>query len=37
MAAVTEFDRSEEGANYIFRVVERVQFVARDARAFVLL
>lgn len=34
--ALTEFVR-KEGANYIFRVVERVQFVARDARAFVLL
>jgi uncharacterized linocin/CFP29 family protein len=34
--AATEFVR-KEGANYIFRVVERVQFVARDARAFVLL
>jgi uncharacterized linocin/CFP29 family protein len=34
--ATTEFVR-KEGANYIFRVVERVQFVARDARAFVVL
>jgi uncharacterized linocin/CFP29 family protein len=34
--AAAEFVR-KEGANYIFRVVERVQFVARDARAFVLL
>lgn len=34
--AAMEFVR-KEGANYIFRVVERVQFVARDARAFVLL
>lgn len=34
--ATTEFVR-KEGANYIFRVVERVQFVARDPRAFVLL
>ncbi|MDV6297235.1 encapsulin [Rhodococcus aetherivorans] len=34
--AVTEFVRKEL-ANYVFRVVERVQFVARDARAFVLL
>lgn len=32
--ATTEFVR-KEGANYIFRVVERIQFVARDARAFV--
>jgi len=34
--AVTEFVR-KEGANYVFRVVERAQFVARDPRAFVLL
>jgi uncharacterized linocin/CFP29 family protein len=34
--ATTEFVR-KEGANYIFRVVERVQFVARDARAFIVL
>jgi len=34
--AGTEFVR-KEGANYIFRVVERVQFVARDPRSFVLL
>lgn len=34
--ATTEFVR-KEGAKYRFRVVERVQFVARDPRAFVLL
>lgn len=34
--ATTEFVR-KEGRKYIFRVVERVQFVARDPRAFVLL
>ncbi len=34
--ATTEFVR-KEGSKYYFRVVERVQFVARDARAFVLL
>jgi len=34
--ATTEFVR-KEGAQYFFRVVERVQFVARDPRAFVLL
>lgn len=34
--AALEFVR-KQGANYIFRVAERVQFVARDARAFVLL
>ncbi|MBF6339730.1 encapsulin [Nocardia abscessus] len=34
--AVTEFVR-KAGATFVFRVVERVQFVARDARAFVLL
>jgi uncharacterized linocin/CFP29 family protein len=34
--AVSEFVR-KEGANFIFRVVERAQFVARDLRAFVLL
>lgn len=34
--AATEFLR-KAGAAYVFRVVERVQFVARDARAFVLL
>jgi uncharacterized linocin/CFP29 family protein len=34
--AATEFVQ-KTGANYVFRVVERVQFVARDARAFVLL
>ena|SRR5690349_8261534 len=34
--ATTEFVR-KEGAQYFFRVVERIQFVARDARAFVLL
>jgi uncharacterized linocin/CFP29 family protein len=34
--ATTEFVR-QEGSKYFFRVVERVQFVARDARAFVLL
>ena len=33
--AGVEFVR-KEGANFQFRVVERVQFVARDARAFVL-
>jgi hypothetical protein len=32
----TEFVR-KDGRKYIFRVVERVQFVARDPRAFVLL
>ncbi len=34
--AITEFVR-KEGSKYFFRVVERVQFVARDPRAFVLL
>jgi uncharacterized linocin/CFP29 family protein len=34
--ASIEFVR-KEGSKYIFRVVERVQFVARDPRAFVLL
>lgn len=34
--ATTEFVR-KEGSKYFFRVVERVQFVARDPRAFVLL
>lgn len=34
--ATTEFVR-KEGRKYLFRVVERVQFVARDPRAFVLL
>jgi len=34
--AATEFVR-KEGSRYRFRVVERVQFVARDPRAFVLL
>lgn len=34
--AATEFVR-KEGAKYFFRVVERIQFVARDPRAFVLL
>ena len=34
--ATAEFVR-KEGAKYFFRVVERVQFVARDPRAFVLL
>jgi hypothetical protein len=34
--ATTEFVR-KEGAQYFFRVVERIQFVARDPRAFVLL
>jgi uncharacterized linocin/CFP29 family protein len=34
--ATTEFVR-QEGAQYFFRVVERVQFVARDPRALVLL
>lgn len=34
--ATTEFVRKAEG-KYFFRVVERVQFVARDARALVLL
>jgi uncharacterized linocin/CFP29 family protein len=34
--ATTEFVR-KEGRKYIFRVAERVQFVARDPRAFVLL
>jgi hypothetical protein len=34
--ATTEFVR-KEGAKYFFRVVERIQFVARDPRAFVLL
>ncbi len=33
---VTEFVRME-GSEYFFRVVERVQFVARDPRAFVLI
>jgi encapsulating protein for peroxidase len=33
--ATTEFVR-KEGSKYFFRVVERIQFVARDARAFVL-
>ncbi len=33
---ITEFIR-KQGQTYIFRVVERVQFVARDHRAFVLL
>jgi uncharacterized linocin/CFP29 family protein len=32
--AATEFVQ-KTGATYVFRVVERVQFVARDARAFV--
>jgi len=27
----------KEGSKYFFRVVERIQFVARDPRAFVLL
>jgi uncharacterized linocin/CFP29 family protein len=34
--ATTEFLR-KEGSKYFFRVVERIQFVARDPRAFVLL
>lgn len=34
--ATTEF-LNKEGSRYIFRVVERVQFVARDPRSFVLL
>lgn len=34
--ATTEFVR-KDGGKYVFRVVERVQFVARDARALVLL
>lgn len=34
--ATTEFVR-KDGSKYIFRVVERVQFVARDSRALVLL
>lgn len=34
--ATTEFLR-KDGSKYFFRVVERVQFVARDPRAFVLL
>lgn len=34
--ATTEFVR-KEGSKYFFRVAERVQFVARDPRAFVLL
>lgn len=34
--ATTEFVR-KEGSKYFFRAVERVQFVARDPRAFVLL
>jgi uncharacterized linocin/CFP29 family protein len=34
--ATTEFLR-KDGAKYFFRVVERIQFVARDPRAFVLL
>jgi uncharacterized linocin/CFP29 family protein len=34
--AKTEFVR-KEGSKYFFRVVERIQFVARDPRAFVLL
>jgi len=34
--AATEFVR-KDGSKYFFRVVERVQFVARDPRAFVLL
>lgn len=34
--ATAEFLR-KEGAKYFFRVVERIQFVARDPRAFVLL
>lgn len=33
---ITEFVR-KEGSKYFFRVVERIQFVARDPRAFVLL
>ena len=33
--ATTEFVR-KEGSKYFFRVVERIQFVARDPRAFVL-
>lgn len=34
--ATTEFVR-KEGSKYFFRVVERIQFVARDPRGFVLL
>ena len=34
--ATTEFVR-KDGSKYFFRVVERIQFVARDPRAFVLL
>jgi uncharacterized linocin/CFP29 family protein len=34
--AITEYVR-KEGAKYFFRVVERIQFVARDPRALVLL
>jgi uncharacterized linocin/CFP29 family protein len=34
--ATTEFVR-KEGSKYFFRVVERIQFVARDARALVML
>lgn len=34
--ATTEFVR-KEGSKYFYRVVERIQFVARDPRAFVLL
>ena len=34
--AITEFVR-KDGSKYFFRVVERIQFVARDPRAFVLL
>jgi uncharacterized linocin/CFP29 family protein len=34
--ATTEFVR-KEGSKFFFRVVERIQFVARDPRAFVLL
>jgi hypothetical protein len=34
--ATTEFVR-KDGGTYVFRVVERIQFVARDARALVLL
>jgi uncharacterized linocin/CFP29 family protein len=34
--ATTEFVQ-KEGSKYLFRVVERIQFVARDPRAFVLL
>ncbi len=36
LEATTEFVR-KEGSRYFFRVVERIQFVARDPRAFVLL